>query len=164
MFRHTLSVVSFSTSIPFNTNSVLADITSFLYSITRTVLSITMKGPLNIVLEDYDISPINGFIPHELPLQQLDPYYETWEEAVQLLPANFSRKTYRSKVDKLVVLSTSRLHTKAEWQRAYVLLTFMTHGYIWGGEVPAEVSSFFSVYLVVLTKSRYYHHVYRYPF
>jgi len=98
-----------------------------------------MKGPLNIILEDYDISPINGFIPHDLPLQQLDSYYAGWEEAVRQLPANFSQKTYRSKLDNLAILSTSKLHTKAEWQRAYVLLTFMTHGYIWGGEVPAEV-------------------------
>jgi len=123
-----------------------------------------MKGPLNIVLEDYDISPINGFIPHGLPLQKLDSYYEGWEEAVRLLPSNFSRKTYRPKLDKLAVLSTSRLHTRAEWQRAYVLLTFMTHGYIWGGEVPAEVFSSFHVPMTILTPSRYYHHAYQFPY
>jgi len=123
-----------------------------------------MKGPLNIVLEDYDISPINGFIPHDLPLQCLDSYYEDWEEAVRLLPANFSQKTYRSKLDKLVVLSTSKLHTKAEWQRAYVLLTFMTHGYIWGGEIPAEVFRPLPSFHVILTTSRYYHLAYQSPF
>ncbi|KAG9247065.1 Indoleamine 2,3-dioxygenase [Calycina marina] len=98
-----------------------------------------MRGPLNIILEDYDVSPVHGFLPHELPLQGLNSYYDDWEEAVRVLPANFARKTYRSKLDKLTVLSTSRLHTKGEWQRAYVLLTFMTHGYIWGGELPAEI-------------------------
>ena len=122
-----------------------------------------MKGPLNIILEDYDISSINGFIPHDLPLQQLDSYYAGWEEAVRRLPANFSQKTYRSKLDNLAILSTSKLHTKAEWQRAYVLLTFMTHGYIWGGEVPAEVFLPFQFFHVMLMKFRYYHRAYPFP-
>ena len=31
-------------------------------------------------LEDYDISPLTGFMPEETPLERLeDPYYASWE-------------------------------------------------------------------------------------
>ena len=92
-------------------------------------------------LEDFDISERYGFLPDELPLQILpDPYYNKWEAVVGSLQALILSRRLREVVQKLPVLSTSRLVVPAEWRRAYLVLAFITHGYIWGGDVPAEVS------------------------
>ncbi len=91
-------------------------------------------------LVDYDISPENGFLPIELPLEILpDPYYNKWELIVANLQALLLSKRLRGVVDGLPVLSTARLHRKPEWRRAYSLLAFMTNAYIWGGDKPSEV-------------------------
>ena len=93
-------------------------------------------------LEDYDISPCNGFLPHEPPLTILpDPYYAKWEAVVKNLQALLLSKRLREVIEDLPIITTSRLRTPAEWRRAYVLLAFMAHSYIWGGDRPEEVRS-----------------------
>lgn len=92
------------------------------------------------VLADYGISPEHGFLPPTTPLQALpNPYYAKWESIVSNLQALLLSRRLRSTIDSLPVLSTSYLRTDAEWRRAYVVLIFMLHGYIWGGDIPAEV-------------------------
>lgn len=92
------------------------------------------------VLSDYGISPDRGFLPIELPLHILaDPYYSRWEIIIENLQALILSKRLRGIVDRLPILSTSRLQHPAEWRRAYLLLSFMTHAYIWGGDKPEEV-------------------------
>lgn len=92
------------------------------------------------LLEDYGISPQHGFLPIELPLQHLpDPYYAHWEAVVANLQALILSKRLKEMVNRLPILSTARLQYPAEWRRAYTLLAFLTHGYIWGGEKPEEV-------------------------
>jgi indoleamine 2,3-dioxygenase len=99
-----------------------------------------MLGPLNITLEDFGVSSQNGFLPDQLPLWRLpDSYYESWERIVCQLHSLLRLKRLRYEVDELPVLSTSRLGAETEWRRAYVVLSFMCHGYIWGGESPSEV-------------------------
>ncbi|KAK2786712.1 hypothetical protein FQN52_007720 [Onygenales sp. PD_12] len=91
-------------------------------------------------LPDYGISPDKGFLPPETPLQHLpDPYYEKWEAVVANLQALLLSQRLRATVKSLPVLSTANLRTENEWRRAYVLLGFMLHGYIWGGDAPAEI-------------------------
>jgi indoleamine 2,3-dioxygenase len=93
-------------------------------------------------LEEYGISPEYGFLPEELPLELLpDPYYNRWEAVVANLQALILSRRLREVVKRLPILSTSHLLHSAEWRRAYMLLAFMTHGYIWGGDEPAEVCS-----------------------
>lgn len=90
-------------------------------------------------LEDYGISPEYGFLPSELPLEVLpDPYYNRWEAIVANLQALLLSRRLKGVLHQLPILSTSRLHHPAEWRRAYMLLSFMTHGYIWGGDKPEE--------------------------
>ncbi|MCJ1341002.1 hypothetical protein MMC09_006298 [Bachmanniomyces sp. S44760] len=90
-------------------------------------------------LDDYDLSSTNGFLPSQLPLERLpDPYYSRWEAVLANLQPLLLSKRLREVVDGLPILSTSRLQHPAEWRRAYLLLAFMTHGYMWGGERPAE--------------------------
>ncbi|KAG8526659.1 uncharacterized protein KY384_008088 [Bacidia gigantensis] len=91
-------------------------------------------------LDAYDISPHNGFLPEEPPLEVLpDPYYTKWEAVVKHLQALVLSKRLREVVQDLPVITTSRLRRPAEWRRAYSLLSLMTHAYIWGGDRPEEV-------------------------
>jgi indoleamine 2,3-dioxygenase len=84
----------------------------------------------------------NGFLPSQVPLGRLSsPYYEQWENIASNLPQLVKTGQIRKKVRQLPLLCTANLHTEEEWRRAYVLLAFMTHGYIWGGTKPAEVCS-----------------------
>lgn len=90
-------------------------------------------------LEDYDVSPTNGFLPTEPPLEILpNSYYRPWESIVRNLQGLILSRRLRGLVDNLPVLSTDCLETDAEWRRAYVVLAFITHAYIWGGDRPCE--------------------------
>ena len=91
-------------------------------------------------LAAYGISPEHGFLPPEQPLETLpDLYYAKWEAiAANLHPLLLSRRI-RPVVDRLPLLSTQHLQTDAEWRRAYVILVFLLHSHVWGGDRPAEV-------------------------
>ncbi|KAI1176472.1 Indoleamine 2,3-dioxygenase [Nemania sp. FL0916] len=81
----------------------------------------------------------NGFLPAKQPLRRLpDIYYQGWEQILDQLPVLLKQKTIRNEVDNLEILTTARLNTEPEWQRAYMILCFLTHGYIWGGDSPSE--------------------------
>ncbi|KAK6080929.1 fungal specific transcription factor domain-containing protein [Seiridium cupressi] len=86
----------------------------------------------------YDVTK-NGFLPSAAPVRQLtDPYYSTWELLVQNLPDLLKGQLLRQVVDGCQVLSTENLRSEGEWRRAYAVLVFLMHGYIWGGETPSE--------------------------
>ncbi|KAJ5396447.1 hypothetical protein N7509_004560, partial [Penicillium cosmopolitanum] len=87
---------------------------------------------------DYGISAGTGFLPAEPPLDTLPAFYAKWESIVRNLQPLLLSKRVRDVVDCLPILSTSNLQTDAEWRRAYVVLVFMLHGYVWGGDRPAE--------------------------
>lgn len=94
---------------------------------------------LTAELKQFAVSS-NAFLPEHSPLRQLpDSYYEPWEIIIQHLPA-LVEDGIRRAVDQMPVLSTDRLQSEPEWRRAYVILAFMTHAYVWGGEHPEEVS------------------------
>ncbi|KAI5370261.1 Putative indoleamine 2,3-dioxygenase [Septoria linicola] len=89
--------------------------------------------------EDYDVSSQNGFLPTEPPLERLpDAYYEPWEYVIKNLQGLVLSRRLRETVDKMDVLSTEHLLGEAQWQRAYSILAFMAHSYIWGGDKPSE--------------------------
>ena len=99
-----------------------------------------MMLPTVPIIDDYDISDEYGFLPADVPLDRLpDPYYSPWEEAVAKLQPLLLSKRLLEVVKKLPVLTTSKLTTQREWRRAYVVLCFLTHSYIWGGSKPEEV-------------------------
>ncbi|KAL2818488.1 Indoleamine 2,3-dioxygenase [Aspergillus cavernicola] len=91
-------------------------------------------------LDEYQVSLRNGFLPDSPPLQSLeDPYYAPWESITCDLSARIHDRTLRQAVDSLPVLSPSRLQTEPEWRRAYVLLAYLTHAYVWGDERPRDI-------------------------
>lgn len=82
----------------------------------------------------------NGFLPAEEPLKFLpNSYYEPWELLIHNVQDLLSNGSLRQRVDQLPVLSTDGLRTEPEWRRAYVILTLLTHSYVWGGDRPAEI-------------------------
>ncbi|KAI0146252.1 indoleamine 2,3-dioxygenase [Xylariaceae sp. FL1272] len=90
-------------------------------------------------LAEYGISPTHGFLPDVLPLTRLpDPYYNKWEAVASNLQSLILSKRLRGVIDRLPVLSTIGLEHDAEWRRAYMILTFFAHGYIWGGDTPCD--------------------------
>ena len=90
-------------------------------------------------LEDYAVSEEYGFLPSEPPLELLpDPYYRPWENLIRNLQGLILSRRLRGLVDDLPILSTDRLQSEPEWRRAYVVLAFLAHAYIWGGDRPRE--------------------------
>ncbi|RAH75278.1 indoleamine 2,3-dioxygenase [Aspergillus aculeatinus CBS 121060] len=99
-----------------------------------------MLNTPGICLEQYALSFQNGFLPDSPPLQQLpDPYYSPWESIVANLPTRIEERVIRQSIDELPILTTSKLASEPEWRRAYVVLAYLTHAYIWGGDTPREV-------------------------
>lgn len=82
----------------------------------------------------------NGFLPAQEPLKKIpSSYYEPWELVIHNLHSLLANGTIRQRVEHMPVLSTDKLRSEPEWRRAYVILTFLLHSYVWGGEKPAEV-------------------------
>lgn len=82
-----------------------------------------------------------GFLPDGLPLERLpNPYYKAWEDIASQLPALIQTGQIRDMIDNLPVCSIEHLQTEREWRRAYVIMGYLSHAYIWGGDKPKEVS------------------------
>ncbi|EGX94562.1 indoleamine 2,3-dioxygenase [Cordyceps militaris CM01] len=82
----------------------------------------------------------NAFLPDESPVPVLShPYYTPWEAVGQNLAALIDEGTIRHVIDQLPVLSVDKLASEPEWRRAYTMLAFMTHAYVWGGDEPKEI-------------------------
>ncbi|GMF07522.1 unnamed protein product [[Candida] boidinii] len=89
-------------------------------------------------LSEYDVSEKFGFLPESLPLEALPEYYKQWEKIAQNLPALLLTKKIRFVIDKLPLLSTEYLVTEEQFRRAYTVLNFLTHSYIWGVDTPTN--------------------------
>ncbi|KAG0272744.1 hypothetical protein BGZ95_011473, partial [Linnemannia exigua] len=93
------------------------------------------------VLEDYDISPLTGFVPDDQPLSRLpQSYYLPWEETIDQLNHLIDHRQLRTKVDQWPVLEIGQLTTLRQRQRAYTLLGFVAHSYIWGSGLDVAQS------------------------
>ncbi|KAF4618121.1 hypothetical protein G7Y89_g14988 [Cudoniella acicularis] len=121
--------------------------TSFLYSrppklcTTVVLYNGKMLAPSKVDLADFGVSPRNGFLPDHQPCEYLsDPYYACWESIMADLPSLLNKGYLRSRVDELPVLSISHLKQpgEGEGRRAYMILSFLTHAYIWEAGGPSE--------------------------
>ncbi|TQV94063.1 hypothetical protein V2A60_002869 [Cordyceps javanica] len=82
----------------------------------------------------------NAFLPDQCPVPVLsDPYYQPWEAVGQNLSRLIDEGTIRDAIRQLPVLAVDKLVSEAEWRRAYTMLAFMTHAYVWGGDTPQEI-------------------------
>ncbi|ODQ64675.1 Indoleamine 2,3-dioxygenase [Nadsonia fulvescens var. elongata DSM 6958] len=93
------------------------------------------------VMADYEVSPETGFLPSQVPLERLpQDYYAPWETAVANLPALILTHRLREQVHRLPLLATDQLVTLPQWRRAYMVLSFLCHGYVWAGDVKEQES------------------------
>lgn len=89
--------------------------------------------------EGFGVLPDTGFLPRELPLEKLpQDYYAPWEKLMENLPALILTKRLRQMVDKIEELSASHLENEREQRRAYQVLGFLSHAYIWGTDEPTN--------------------------
>ena len=85
-------------------------------------------------LSDFDISEKTGFVPETPALRRLShETFSRWEEVMDHLPKLIKERRLREEIDSLpaVEFSERTLKTAREWQRAYVVLCFLSQGYIW---------------------------------
>jgi len=114
-------------------------IISFAAASPVTSRSIIMLNSIDQILQQFEISHY-GFLPIDEPLAILpDTYYAPWESIISHLPCLIRSGSFYDAITKLPHLTTQRLRSIPEWRRAYVILTFFTHAYIWSGKEPTEV-------------------------
>lgn len=87
---------------------------------------------MDLQLESFDISPNTGFLPQK-PSETLpgDNFCE-WERAAKSLYHLIKEKKVIQTVNDLpdIEFSFTTLHTKEEWHRAYVIISFIAQAYI----------------------------------
>ncbi|KAJ3023255.1 hypothetical protein HKX48_003861 [Thoreauomyces humboldtii] len=92
-------------------------------------------------LENFDVDSVYGFLPvNPPPLRRLPAAFEAWERTLDDLSALLLNGSVRRVVEKLPLLSTDDLASEREWQRAYLVLSFIGQAYVWGNDqAVAEV-------------------------
>lgn len=90
-------------------------------------------------LERFSVSKTRGFLSDEPPLTAFaDPHFHPWDLLITSLPSLVSTRAIRREIQTLPLLDASRLSTDLEHQRAYVVLAFLIHAYVWTGPSEAE--------------------------
>ncbi|KAI9226838.1 MAG: Indoleamine 2,3-dioxygenase [Piptocephalis tieghemiana] len=88
-------------------------------------------------LGTYGLSRKTGFLPEDPPVRRLSqPLYQPWEDLAEDLNALMLAGKLRSRVHALDTLPTDQLVTKPDQQRAFLVLTMITHAYVWGKLEP----------------------------
>lgn len=106
---------------------------------------------LNDLFENY---AEQGFLSDSLPLARIsNPYYASWEDIASQLPILIQTSQIREKIDNMPVCTTEHLHTEPEWRRACVIMGYLAHAYIWGGETPKDVNTLAPSFLSVQNKN-----------
>jgi indoleamine 2,3-dioxygenase len=85
-----------------------------------------------LVLSQYEIDPMRGFLPVPDPLDCLPGEFSAWEEAAKDLPKILMTDNPRRILRELPVLDATLLRNKREKRRAMVILSFLGHAYVWG--------------------------------
>src|SRR5690348_10285290 len=96
--------------------------------------------------EGYKV-PLDFLSSDAPPVRRLtDPYFEPWESLMDDLPGLVASGVIRTIVQRLPLLDASRLgdagHVKClrQWRRAYVVLSFISQGFIWGSPFQPSLS------------------------
>ena len=90
-------------------------------------------------LNRYEISERTGFLPAGSPLHRLPTYYSPWETVGSSLPQLIATKTLQNAVDGLPLLSTDTLKSVPEARRAYIVLSFIASGLLFGSSTTLDV-------------------------
>ncbi|AYV80655.1 MAG: putative tryptophan--tRNA ligase [Harvfovirus sp.] len=77
---------------------------------------------------------LHSFLPSEPPVLRLPEYYACWENLVDRLPELNATESSGKEISSLPLLSLTPL-TIPQTRRAYVVLSMITHSYIWGNSL-----------------------------
>ncbi len=77
-----------------------------------------------------------GFLPTNDPLQQLPTAFAAWESFSAELPKLLAADAVKDKLEALPPFTTDQLTSLAEHQRAMLILSFIGHAYVLGGNQP----------------------------
>lgn len=80
--------------------------------------------------------PSRGFLPAEDPLERLPPAFDAWEELAAKLPKLLVADRVATALAKLPPFAMDRLQGEREFERAMVILSFLGHAFVLGGEEP----------------------------
>ena len=103
-------------------------------SMDKPIMNGGTAAKMQLRLSDFDISEKTGFVPEEPPLSRLDgEAFSSWENLMDQLPTLIKEHQLRKQIELLpeVEFSERTLKSEREWRRAYVVLTFLSQGYIW---------------------------------
>jgi hypothetical protein len=125
-------------SFVYNTPIAFAFLNEHSFTTPSSTMLQSSEAMLNDLFEGYEEQ---GFLSEGLPLARLtNPYYNDWEDISDQLPDLIQTNQIREKIDLLPICSTKYLQTEPEWRRACVIMGYLAHAYIWGGETPKDVS------------------------
>lgn len=93
-----------------------------------------MNHPLTAAVPD----PQRGFLPAADPLRRLPEDFEAWDEAAAELPKLMLGDRLREHLERLPPFHSAQLESREQCERAMLVLSFLGHAYVWGGERPAD--------------------------
>lgn len=86
----------------------------------------------------FDLS--HGFLPNQDPITHLPKELKAWDDFAYQLPKYLTSHRFRDFVKALPEFNIGALKTGEEFERAMMILSFITHAYVWlGGAKPAEI-------------------------
>lgn len=88
-------------------------------------------------LAEFGVSPITGFLPEADPLRRLPSAFDAWENLAIDLPKALMSDYVRRMIEALPPFPIDKISNQAELERAMVVLSYLGHAYVWGGERPA---------------------------
>jgi indoleamine 2,3-dioxygenase len=92
------------------------------------------RQPLD--LASFGVSRDRGFVPERDPLDALPPAFRAWDEVAAILPALIMNMEVRRWIAAIPELDAGALTSKAEDERAALILSALTMAYVWGGTAP----------------------------
>ena len=90
-------------------------------------------------LESFQIDPERGFLPAPDPLELLPPDYAVWEETARTLSGLRAVGRLRGTVDGWPMIGLDALESRAQVERAMLLLSFVGNTYVWESSPPASI-------------------------
>lgn len=85
------------------------------------------------------VDPLRGFLPSFDPLERLPSAFDAWEAVAYDLPKLLTSDHVRRTLESLPPFPVDALSEEREWERAMVVLSYLGHAYVWGGERPATL-------------------------
>ncbi|KAJ3382511.1 hypothetical protein HDU92_004741 [Lobulomyces angularis] len=98
------------------------------------------SNPKIPTLFDHGLNSKTGFLPrNNVASIALPNFYRHWDYLFENLIPFIRDRTIRTKILELPMFTVDNLETEADWDRAYLVLSFLGQTYIWGDTVNDEV-------------------------